>query len=142
MAEKFKFNFCATLENDLLDEKTNTVFVATRHDSHAKYVIKALEHNKHVFVEKPLCLKESELATILEVQQQSKTALMIGFNRRFSPLTKKIKNVVGTGPMSMIYRINAESFQILIQDLKQKSYARRSLSFYRLFNIFEWKFTY
>ena len=51
--------------------------------------------------------KRIELATILEVQQQSKTALMIGFNRRFSPLTQKIKNVVGTGPMSMIYRINA-----------------------------------
>ena len=64
MAEKFKFNFCATLENDVLDEKTNTVFVATRHDSHGAYVLKALEQNKHVFVEKPLCLKESELETL------------------------------------------------------------------------------
>jgi predicted dehydrogenase/threonine dehydrogenase-like Zn-dependent dehydrogenase len=109
VAEKFKFNFCATLENDVLDEKTNTIFVATRHDSHGKYVLKALQQNKHVFVEKPLCLKEPELYTIIDAQQQSQTAVMIGFNRRFSPLTQKIKKVIGSGPMSMIYRINAGS---------------------------------
>ena len=39
---------------------------------------------------------------------------MIGFNRRFSPLTKKIKNVVGSGPMTMIYRINAGAFQKIL----------------------------
>ncbi|MDA7625453.1 Gfo/Idh/MocA family oxidoreductase [bacterium] len=109
VAEKFKFNFCATLENDVLDEKTNTIFVATRHDSHGKYVLKALQQKKHVFVEKPLCLKEPELYTIIDAQQRSQTAVMIGFNRRFSPLTKKIKKVIGSGPMSMIYRINAGS---------------------------------
>ena len=120
VAEKFKFNFCATLENDVLDEKTNTVFVATRHDSHGSYVLKALEQNKHVFVEKPLCLKESELESIIEAQQQSQTAVMIGFNRRFSPLTQKIKNVVGSGPMSMIYRINAGAIpkDTWIQDME------------------------
>tara|TARA_B100001057_G_C22859309_1_gene953859 strand:+ start:770 stop:2917 length:2148 start_codon:yes stop_codon:yes gene_type:complete len=107
VAEKFKFKFCATLENDVLEENTNTVFIATRHDSHAAYVLKALKKNKHVFVEKPLCLKESELEKIILAQQQSQTALMIGFNRRFSPLTQKIKKLVGSGPMSMIYRINA-----------------------------------
>ena len=120
VAEKFKFNFCATLENDVLDDKTNTIFVATRHDSHGSYVLKALEKNKHVFVEKPLCLKESELSKIIQAQQQSKTAVMIGFNRRFSPLTKKIKNVVGSGPMSMIYRINAGAIpkDTWIQDIE------------------------
>lgn len=120
VAEKFKFNFCATLENDVLDEKTNTVFVATRHDSHGSYVLKALEQNKHVFVEKPLCLKESELETIIDAQQKSQTAVMIGFNRRFSPLTKKIKNAVGSGPMTMIYRINAGAIpkDTWIQDME------------------------
>lgn len=120
VAEKFKFNFCATLENDVLDEKTNTVFVATRHDSHGAYVLKALEQNKHVFVEKPLCLKESELKTIIDAQQQSQTAVMIGFNRRFSPLTQKIKNVIGSGPMTMIYRINAGAIpkDTWIQDME------------------------
>ena len=72
VAEKFKFQFCATEESDVLDDKTNTVFVATRHDSHGPYVLKCLEANKNVFVEKPLCLLESELESIVELQSKNK----------------------------------------------------------------------
>ena len=35
----------------------DTVVIATRHDTHAKYAVPALHAGKHVFVEKPLCLK-------------------------------------------------------------------------------------
>jgi len=107
VAEKFKFQFCATEEADVLDDKTNTVFVATRHDSHGPYVLKSLKANKHVFVEKPLCLLESELDQIIETQSETKKSVMVGFNRRFSPLTKKLKKAIGNNPMTMIYRINA-----------------------------------
>lgn len=107
VAEKFKFQFCATEETDVLDDKTNTLFVATRHDSHGPYVLKSLQANKNVFVEKPLCLLESELEQIIEAQAANKKAVMVGFNRRFSPLTKKLKKAVGNNPMTMIYRINA-----------------------------------
>ncbi|MFK7782571.1 bi-domain-containing oxidoreductase [Psychroserpens sp.] len=120
VAEKFKFQFCATNEADVLDDKTNTVFVATRHDSHGPFVLKSLEANKNVFVEKPLCLLESELASIIELQSKTKKAVMVGFNRRFSPLTTKLKNAVGNNPMTMIYRINAGSIpgDNWIQDLE------------------------
>ncbi len=107
VAEKFKFQFCATQEADVLDDKTNTVFVATRHDSHGPFVLKSLQANKHVFVEKPLCLLESELDDIIEAQSKTKKSVMVGFNRRFSPLTSKLKKAVGNNPMTMIYRVNA-----------------------------------
>ena len=120
VAEKFKFQFCATEESDVLDDKTNTVFVATRHDSHGPYVLKCLEANKNVFVEKPLCLLESELESIIELQSKTKKAVMVGFNRRFSPLTDKLKMAVGNNPMTMFYRINAGSIPAdnWIQDLE------------------------
>ena len=120
VAEKFKFQFCATEESDVLDDKTNTVFVATRHDSHGPYVLKCLEANKNVFVEKPLCLLESELESIIELQSKKKKAVMVGFNRRFSPLTDKLKMAVGNNPMTMFYRINAGSIPAdnWIQDLE------------------------
>ncbi|WP_417199526.1 bi-domain-containing oxidoreductase [Bizionia sp.] len=107
VAEKFKFGFCATKEEDLLDDKTNTLFIATRHDSHAEYVLKGLKAGKNIFVEKPICLTESELAEIKTVQQEVQKPVMIGFNRRFSPLVATIKKKFGNGPMSMIYRVNA-----------------------------------
>jgi predicted dehydrogenase/threonine dehydrogenase-like Zn-dependent dehydrogenase len=120
VAEKFKFQFCATEEADVLDDKTNTVFVATRHDSHGSYVLKALEANKNVFVEKPLCLLESELEEIIEAQSKANKAVMVGFNRRFSPLTAKLKKAIGNNPMTMIYRINAGAIpkDTWIQDME------------------------
>jgi polar amino acid transport system substrate-binding protein len=120
VAEKFKFQFCATKEDDVLDEKTNTIFIATRHDSHADYVIKGLEKNKNIFVEKPLCLNEEELEIIKEAQRKSGTALMVGFNRRFSPLSTIVKSKYGNAPMSMIYRVNAGSIpaDTWIQDME------------------------
>lgn len=107
VAEKFKFGFCATLEQDVLDNKTNTLFITTRHDSHAEYVLKGLKAAKNIFVEKPICLKEEELDEIINAQQEVQKPVMIGFNRRFSPLVTTIKKKFGSGPMSMIYRVNA-----------------------------------
>ncbi|MFT7049600.1 MAG: putative dehydrogenase/threonine dehydrogenase-like Zn-dependent dehydrogenase [Psychroserpens sp.] len=120
VAEKFNFQFCATEEADVLDDKTNTVFVATRHDSHGPYVLKSLEANKNVFVEKPLCLLETELDAIIEAQATANKAVMVGFNRRFSPLTKKLKKAIGDHPMTMLYRINAGAIpgDNWIQDLE------------------------
>jgi len=120
VAEKFKFQFCVTQEADVFDENTNTVFVATRHDSHGPYVLKSLKANKNVFVEKPLCLLESELQDIIEAQSETKKSVMVGFNRRFSPLTAKLKKAIGNNPMTMLYRINAGAIPAdnWIQDLE------------------------
>ncbi|NNJ84893.1 MAG: Gfo/Idh/MocA family oxidoreductase, partial [Gammaproteobacteria bacterium] len=46
------------------DTENNTVVIATRHDSHAEFVLKAIKAGKHVFVEKPLCLTLDELTRI------------------------------------------------------------------------------
>ena len=78
ISEKFKFQFCATKEEDILHKSTNTVFIATRHDSHGSYVLKSLNANKNVFVEKPLCLLESELEKIIETQSKMNKAIMVG----------------------------------------------------------------
>lgn len=109
VAERFKFEYCTSSEEDIYNKDINTIFVATRHDSHAKYVLKALQNKCHVFVEKPICLIESELDEIRSAYntQQGKCQVMIGFNRRFAPLSQKLRKKIASGPMSMIYRVNA-----------------------------------
>ncbi len=111
VAERYGFDFCTTNEKDIIEnDDINTVFIATRHDSHANYVIEALKAEKHVFVEKPLCLKIQELDDIRKCYELSATSyqlLMVGYNRRFSPLIRKIKKELGEGPMAMTYRVNA-----------------------------------
>lgn len=109
VAERFAFEYCTSNEDDILKaESVNTVFIATRHDSHAGYVIKSLSAGKHVFVEKPLCLTKEELEKIVEIKNGSHVKqLCVGFNRRFSPLSTLLKKHLGSGPMTMIYRVNA-----------------------------------
>ena len=109
IADKYEFGFCTNDATELAkSDKVNTVVIATRHNTHAQYVLESLKANKNVFVEKPLCLKEEELEQIKETFKASKGSLMIGFNRRFSPFVKKVKSFIGSEfPVSINYRINA-----------------------------------
>ncbi|UFH59211.1 bi-domain-containing oxidoreductase [Sulfurovum mangrovi] len=110
VADKFGFNASSTDANDILDNsEINTVFIATRHDTHAKYVIDALHKKKNVFVEKPLAMSYEELEQVKEAYEESGQSLMIGFNRRFAPVTVKLKKEfenIGE-PLVMNFRVNA-----------------------------------
>ena len=124
--KKHGFEFITTDSNEIFNNKEiNTVVITTRHNTHADYVIKALEAGKHVFVEKPLCMTVQELEKISELLAQSsklkaQRMLMVGFNRRFSPLVQKMKAVAGDGPMAVTYRVNAGVIprESWIQDLE------------------------
>ena len=92
------------------DSKTDVVFVTTAHNSHAGYVLQALEAGKHVFVEKPLALHEEELDEIEKALSVGKGGLlMVGFNRRFSPHTVQMKNWLESAPgaKSIVITVNA-----------------------------------
>lgn len=107
VAERFGFEFCTSDERELIENASiNTLFVATRHDSHAEYVLKGLKAGKHIFVEKPICITENELSEIVSAYKGD-TQIMVGFNRRFSPLSEILKRKLSSGPMTMIYRVNA-----------------------------------
>ena len=121
VAERFGFEFCTSNEDDILKSKDiNTVFIATRHDTHAKYVMEGIKNGKNVYVEKPLCLTLEEMLEIQQLCEEKHKSVMIGFNRRFAPLAQKIKQKVGNGKMSMVYRVNAGAIPAdsWIQDIK------------------------
>ncbi|MDA7801167.1 bi-domain-containing oxidoreductase [Candidatus Pelagibacter sp.] len=106
-----KYGFLeTTTDSDHLfnDGTTDAVVIATRHNSHAGFVLKALKKQKHVFVEKPLCLTLDELNKI-ESTYSSLNILMVGFNRRFAPQVQKMKMLLDniSGPKTMIMTINA-----------------------------------
>ena len=91
------------------DADVDAVVIATRHDSHARYVVQALERGKHVFVEKPLCLSRDELRAIETAAEASQGILMVGFNRRHSPLIAAMRAHFDgrKEPLAMVYRVNA-----------------------------------
>jgi polar amino acid transport system substrate-binding protein len=114
VARKFGFEFAATDPEEIFASKDiDTVFIATRHNLHASLCVRALKHNKHVFVEKPLALNDSELSEIVKAYHASKKhshlRFIVGFNRRFSPSIRQAKAFFedAAEPMLVNYRVNA-----------------------------------
>jgi predicted dehydrogenase len=62
-----------------------------------------------VFVEKPPCLNRSELRELLEAVRKTKGMLAVGFNRRYSPIARRARDLIGkrADPMIVNYRVNA-----------------------------------
>ncbi len=114
-ARRFGFELATTdLDAVLGDPEISTVVVATRHDSHADLVCRSLEAGKHVYVEKPLCINRVEHQRIRELalrldSRGEMPILMVGYNRRFAPLTQRVTRMLeGVGvPMAVVITVNA-----------------------------------
>lgn len=107
---KFGFNNCSSDKIDVLSNHSiNTVFIATPHASHASLVIESLESQKSVFVEKPLAISEEELFKIIDTKAKFDYPLMVGFNRRFAPVSVAIKEAFSNAgePLVVNIRVNA-----------------------------------
>ncbi|MBN1580635.1 MAG: bi-domain-containing oxidoreductase [Anaerolineae bacterium] len=110
IADKFGFTYCTTDYRQLLeDESVRAILVLTRHGSHARFVSEALRAGKAVFVEKPLSLDKESLEQVVKAWQEGSGFLMVGFNRRFAPITQYVQARLqgGTGPLVAHCRCNA-----------------------------------
>jgi predicted dehydrogenase/threonine dehydrogenase-like Zn-dependent dehydrogenase len=110
--QKLGFEVATADENEVFqDAGVRAVFLLTRHDQHARQVVKGLRAGKHVFVEKPLALTVEELEEIESALEASdpKPLLMVGFNRRFSPAAVRAKEFFAAvhGPLTVSIRFNA-----------------------------------
>ena len=109
--QKFGFQTATTDADVVLDDPSiDAVFVVTRHHSHTDFACRALERGKSVFVEKPLALTEAQVDTLLEtVARTGNDRLMVGFNRRFSPLFTFLQRGFGSvdEPVSARYLVSA-----------------------------------
>jgi len=109
VGEQYGFRFCASGAAEVIsDADVNLVVVATRHASHAALVCQALQAGKHVFVEKPLATSDQELDEVIAAAGTG-APLMVGFNRRFSPLAREAVDFFKNRqfPLSINYRVNA-----------------------------------
>jgi predicted dehydrogenase len=113
LARKFGIPYSTSDYTQLLDEQAiDLCVISTRHNSHARLAIEAMQAGKHVFVEKPLAITEAELNALVAMQQATGRIVMVGFNRRFAPLVEKMKALLGGSqsgdvPMNVVMMMNA-----------------------------------
>ena len=112
VGNKFGFAYATTDANEVLEDKNiGSVMITTRHNLHADLIIAALAAGKNVFVEKPLCISREQLSEIQNAvaAASGSPVLMVGFNRRYSPLGVRLKTLFAgrTSPMQLHFRVNA-----------------------------------
>lgn len=113
-AQRFGFRTAASDPATVVENPDiGSLFVVTRHDSHAQLTAEALRAGKSVFVEKPLAIDAEGLETVRaawnEAGAPAGACLTVGFNRRFSPLVQRITQLLSTAtaPKAMVMTVNA-----------------------------------
>ncbi len=111
---RFGFRIAESPSDLIVNPEVDAVFILTRHDSHAGYVKAALEQNKCVFVEKPLAINREQLETVRTAYAKALAEgqspfLMVGFNRRFSPLTERLKAFFAGRSEAMLVHIRCNA---------------------------------
>lgn len=100
----FPFDYVTNDYRKLLeDDDIDLIVISTQHNSHANFVVKALEAGKCVYCEKPLCLTIEELDKIKAAYMASNGELFCGMNRRHAPLIQQIKKNLSTDKIPAVY---------------------------------------
>jgi predicted dehydrogenase len=93
--------------NELLEkEKLDFVIIATPHYVHAPITIAAAEHGVHVLTEKPMCINLKQADEMKSAIEKHKIKCAVGFQHRFNPLFRGIKNAIVAGDLGDIFQIN------------------------------------
>jgi predicted dehydrogenase len=93
----------------IADPHVDAVVICTRHADHAQLTADALTAGKHVFCEKPVALTTEERDLVMDAARAAPGILMVGFNRRFSPLLREMREFLAApgSPMTLAYRVSA-----------------------------------
>ena len=98
------FSYTTNNYTDLLsDDSIDLIVVSTNHNSHAKFIIEAVNAGKSVYCEKPLCIASEDLERIMEAYKANKGQLFCGLNRRHAPLIHEVKKRLQTERIPAVY---------------------------------------
>lgn len=91
------------LENPSVD----AVLIGTRHASHARIILDALDAGKHVYVEKPMTTTVTDGVAVWKKAEEKGLVVRVGFNRRFSPMIRALRDgIAASGPRVFTARVN------------------------------------
>lgn len=89
---KYRINEFVSSVDELIKAKVECVFVHSATESHFEIVKKLLKSGINVYVDKPLSYNYEESKELVELSKKTGKILMVGFNRRFAPMYKELKN--------------------------------------------------
>lgn len=93
-------------ERMIADTKPDVIIVTSRDDTHANYIVQALEHGLDVLCEKPMATTAADCKRVLEAEAKSRGKVTVTFNYRYTPIHMKIKEMILEGKVGRITSID------------------------------------
>ena len=109
-ALRFGAEYCCSEYDEVLkDPDIDVVVIVSRNAQHAPQALMALQAGKHVFLEKPMALTVDECRQLYRAAHDAGKHLTIGFNRRYSPSYRGLKQQLArrSGPAVLNLRVNS-----------------------------------
>ena len=103
VATKFGCQHFSDPESLMSSADVNAIAICTSTDTHVEVLIMASKYKKPVFCEKPISLSLTETDRALKAISDSKTPLMLGFNRRYDPTHKSVRDSVANGVVGDVH---------------------------------------
>ena len=94
-------------EDVLADPDIDAIYVPLPNALHAEYSVRALQAGKHVLCEKPLAANAGEAERMAEAAARAGRVLMEAFHYRYHPLAVRMKEIVNSGVLGPIHRLEA-----------------------------------
>jgi len=93
---------CAEVADVLADQNVTAVSIATPAETHYELIKLVLSADKHVYVEKPLCLDEKHAAECIDLAESKGLTLMVGHLLWYHPMVLEIKRLVQAGEIGKL----------------------------------------
>jgi myo-inositol 2-dehydrogenase/D-chiro-inositol 1-dehydrogenase len=93
----------------LQNSEIEAVLICSSTDTHAEFIVQAAEAGKHIFCEKPIDHDLKKIDHALDVVEKAGVKLQIGFNRRFDPSFKRVRDAVAAGEIGAPHLVHITS---------------------------------
>lgn len=103
---------CDMLESILDDASIQAVVIVTPAKTHFPLVMQALEHEKHVLVEKPMAMSVREVEQIAALSQKQKRVVMVGHTFLYNPAVRYLKRLIDSGDVGDIRYIYSQRLNL------------------------------
>lgn len=120
-AEKYQIEkIYDNIDEMFLDENVDIIYITSPHNTHFKFMRKALEHGKNVFVEKSITLNSRELLEMIELAREKNLILAEAMTIWHMPLYKKLWEIVKSGELGKVQIITLNFGSFKDYDMKNR----------------------
>jgi phthalate 4,5-cis-dihydrodiol dehydrogenase len=84
------------------DRSVEAVYIASPHRFHALQAIEAMEHGKHVLVEKPLALTLEDCDAVVAAAERTGMQLLVGHTHAFDPNVREMRRIIQSGELGRV----------------------------------------